>query len=210
MTAGRQRIREMHERGLDGLQVCGRLTTLVDGIVGRLFDAAARDLDPSSGSDLRTRLALVALGGYGRRHSAPYSDVDLMLLHNSPKPEELTPLVRRFTNAMFDAGFQLGSSLRTAEEAVQLARTDGVICSSLIDNRLVAGNQPLHEEFRGLFEKMIRKRAKAVCWLFINARNEERNQYGESLYLLEPHVKRSGGGLRDLHLLRWISFAEHG
>ncbi len=210
MSAGRQRIRDMHDRGLDGLQVCGRLTTLVDGIVGRLFDAAAQDLDPSKGSDLRTRLALVALGGYGRRHSAPYSDVDLMLLHNSQKPEELTPLVRRFTNAMFDAGFQLGSSLRTAEEAVQLARTDGVICSSLIDNRLVAGSQPLHDEFRGLFEKMVRKRAKAVCWLFIKARNEERNQYGESLYLLEPHVKRSRGGLRDLHLLRWISFAEHG
>jgi [protein-PII] uridylyltransferase len=176
MDAGRQRIREMHDRGLDGLQVCGRLTTLVDGIVGRLFDAAALDLDPSAGGDLRTRLALVALGGYGRRQSAPYSDVDLMLLHNSPRPDELTPLVRRFTNAMFDAGFQLGSSLRTAEEAVQLARSDGVICSSLIDNRLVAGSQPLHDEFRGLFEKMVRKRSKAVCRLFINARGEERRQ----------------------------------
>jgi [protein-PII] uridylyltransferase len=210
MTAGRQRIHELHDRGLDGLQVCGRLTTLVDGIVGRLFDAAARDPDASADNDLRTRIALVALGGYGRRHSAPFSDVDLMLLHSGQQPDELTPLVRRFTNAMFDAGFQLGSSLRTTEEAIQLARGDGVICSSLIDNRLVAGSQPLHDEFRSQFEKMVRKRSKAVCKLFINARNEERNQYGESLYLLEPHVKRSRGGLRDLHLLRWMSFAEHG
>jgi [protein-PII] uridylyltransferase len=111
---------------------------------------------------------------------------------------------------MFDAGFQLGSSLRSAEEAVQLARTDGVICSSLIDNRLIAGSQPLHEHFRDLFEKMVRKRSKAVCRSFCKARAEERNNYGESLYLLEPHVKRSRGGLRDLHLLRWIGFAEHG
>src|SRR5687768_18006157 len=116
MAAGRERIREMHNRGLDGLQVCGRLTTLVDGIVGRLFDAAAADVDPEASEKLRTRIALVALGGYGRRHSAPYSDVDLMLLHGSDRAEELTPLVRRFTNAMFDAGFQLGSSLRSADE----------------------------------------------------------------------------------------------
>src|SRR5690349_15642172 len=51
---------------------------------------------------------------------------------------------------------------------------------------------------------------KAVCRSFCGARGEERDQYGESLYLLEPHVKRSRGGLRDLHLLRWIGFAEHG
>jgi [protein-PII] uridylyltransferase len=210
MDAGRQRIREMHQRGLDGLQVCGRLTTLVDGLVSRLFDAAAADVDPSSSAQLRTRIALVALGGYGRRHSAPYSDVDLMLLHGGDRSDELTPMVRRFTNAMFDAGFQLGSSLRTAEEAVQLARADGVVCSSLIDNRLIAGSQPLHEHFRELFEKMVRKRSKAVCRSFSKARGEERNSYGESLYLLEPHVKRSRGGLRDLHLLRWIGFAEHG
>lgn len=210
LVAGRARIRDMHLRGLDGLQVCGRLTTLVDGIVGRLFDAAAAELDPAAGGQLRTRVALVALGGYGRRHSAPYSDVDLMLLHDAAHAHQTAPLVRRFTNAMFDAGLQLGSSLRTPDEAIQLARTDGVICSSLIDNRLVAGSQALHERFRALFEKLVRKRSKAVCRSFSKARADERNSFGESLYLLEPHVKRSRGGLRDLHLLRWIGFAEHG
>jgi [protein-PII] uridylyltransferase len=80
----------------------------------------------------------------------------------------------------------------------------------LIDNRLVAGSQPLHDHFRSLFEKMLRKRSRAVCRSFVNARSDERRHYGESLYLLEPHVKRSRGGLRDLHLLRWIGFAEHG
>ena len=112
-------------------------------------------------------------------------------------------------NAMFDAGFQLGHSLRTAADAVQLARTDGVICSSLIDCRLIGGAQPLLEDFRAQFERMVRKRSKAVCKLFYAARADERQHYGESLYLLEPHVKRSRGGLRDIHLLRWVGFAEH-
>lgn len=210
MNAGRERIREMHDRGLDGQQVCGRLTSLVDGIVGRLFDAAAAEIEPEGDGRLRTRIALVALGGFGRRHSAPFSDVDLMLLHDGQEAGDLTSLVRKFTNGMFDAGFQLGSSLRTAEDAVQLARSDGVICSSLIDNRLVAGSQPLHESFRGQFARMVRRRSKAVCRIFLDARAEERDHYGESLYLLEPHVKRSRGGLRDLHLLRWIGFAEFG
>ncbi len=210
MTAGRARIAELHERGLDGLQVCGRLTSLLDGIVVRLFDAAVSDLGGTLADDLRANLTLVGLGSYGRRQLAPYSDVDLMLLRGQRTSEELTPLVRRFTNAMFDAGFQLGHSLRTPGEAVQLARSDAVICSSLIDSRLVAGGQPLFEYFRAQFEKMVRRRSKAVCRAFYQARTAERQQYGESLYLLEPHIKRSRGALRDLHLLRWVGFAEHG
>ncbi|RIK82749.1 MAG: [protein-PII] uridylyltransferase [Planctomycetota bacterium] len=211
LSAGRRRIQQMHDRGLEGLQTCGRLTSLVDGVVSRLFDAAAADAGSIAGADdLRTRVALVALGSYGRRHWAPYSDVDLMLLREDADAGDLAPLVRRFTNAMFDAGLQLGSSLRTPEEAVQLARGDGVVCSSLVDNRLIAGSQTLHEHFRGQFERMLRRRARQVCRTFLDARTGERNQYGASLYLLEPHVKRSRGGLRDLHLLRWIALAEFG
>ena len=89
MNAGRARIREMHDRGLDPLQVCGRLTSLSDGIVSRLFDAAAAEIDPNSVAESRNDLALVGLGGYGRRQMAPYSDIDLMLLRwcgGSPTP----------------------------------------------------------------------------------------------------------------------------
>ncbi|HMP05897.1 MAG TPA: HD domain-containing protein [Lacipirellulaceae bacterium] len=208
-AAGRQRIRELHERGLDALQVCGRLTSLTDDLVLRLFDAAAAE-EASGGAAARQNLALVALGGYGRRQMAPYSDVDLMLLRGETSVEQLTPLVRRFTNSMFDAGFQLGHSLRTAVEAVQLARGDAIICSSLIDCRLIGGSQGLFEEFRTQFARLISKRARAICRAFYASRDAERSQYGESLYLLEPHVKRSRGGLRDIHLLRWVGYVEHG
>jgi len=209
MSSGRARIAELHRRGLDSLQVCGRLTSLLDGIVVRLFDAAIADLDSPAGS-LRSELALVGLGSYGRRQLAPYSDVDLMLLRGDRTVEDLTPLVRRFTNAMFDAGFQLGHSLRTPLEAVQLAKSDAVICSSLIDARLVGGAQPLFDAFRTQFRKMVERRKKPVLRAFYSARADERQQFGESLYLLEPHVKRSRGAMRDLHLLRWVGFAEHG
>jgi [protein-PII] uridylyltransferase len=210
MNAGRERIAELHRRGLDPVQVCGRLSSLTDEITMRLFNAAASELPADVADGLRNDLALVALGGYGRRQMAPYSDVDLMLLRGTRSVAELTPLVRRFTNAMFDAGFQLGHSLRTTAEAVQLARGDAVICSSLIDCRLIGGSQPLFEDFRTAFERMARKRSRAVCKQFYASRTQERQQFGEALYLLEPHVKRSRGGLRDIHLLRWIGFAEFG
>jgi [protein-PII] uridylyltransferase len=210
MAAGRARIREMHDRGLDGLQVCGRLTSLVDAAIVKLFDAAEKSLGDSAPVNLRSRIALVGLGSYGRRQCAPYSDVDLMLLHDDMEPAELTAVVRRFTNSIYDAGMQLGHSVRTGAEAVQLAKADAVICSSLIDCRLIGGAQALFEDFRAQFEKMVRRRSKAVSKSFCEARDGERNQYGESLYLLEPHVKRSRGALRDVHLLRWLGFAEHG
>lgn len=210
MNAGRQRISEMHARGLDPAQVCGRLSSLTDSIIIKLFDAAAAESGSEIDGRVRGDLALVALGGYGRRQMAPYSDVDLMLLRGERPVAELTPVVRRFTNAMFDAGFQLGHSLRNAAEAVQLARGDAVICSSLIDCRLIGGAQRLFDDFRASFQRMVRKRSKAICKFFYASRTTERQQFGESLYLLEPHVKRSRGGLRDIHLLRWVGFAEHG
>jgi [protein-PII] uridylyltransferase len=208
LQAGRERIKAMHDRGLAGEQVCGRLTSLIDQIVLRLYDAALGDCPGSA--RLRQSIALVGLGSYGRRQSAPYSDVDLMILHDELPLDLLTPLVRRFTHAIYDVRLELGHSVRTTSEAVQLARTDGVICSSLIDGRLVTGNQNLYLGFREAFTRMVQRRAKAIARALHDARSAERNQYGESIYLLQPHIKRSRGGLRDLHLIGWLGFVDHG
>ena len=114
------------------------------------------------------------------------------------------------TQGIFDVGLQLGHSVRTPAEAVQLAQTDTIICTSLIDARLLIGNRELFETFRSNFETSVRKNSKTLCQTFLEARTAERDQYGETVYLLEPHVKRSRGGLRDLNLLSWLGFAEHG
>ncbi|MBX3424609.1 MAG: HD domain-containing protein [Pirellulales bacterium] len=208
LVAGRQRIAELHDRGLDSIQVCARLASLIDGVLQKLFLAAVDSFETQYG-EVRTRVALVELGSHGRRQAAPYSDVDLMVLH-SPGGVPLAPLVREFTQAIYDTGLQLGHSVRTPAEAVQMAREDAVVCSSLIDARLLSGNQPLFDQFRETFSRMVRRRAKAVARSLEAARNAERDQYGESVYQLEPHVKRSRGGLRDLHLVRWFGFIDSG
>ncbi len=203
-------IRELHNRGLDGLRVSAKLATLVDGIVARLFEAALAELDTSAADELRGQVALVGLGSYGRRQCAPGSDVDLMILHSSRNQEEIAMQLRPMTQGIFDVGLQLGHSVRTAAEAVQLAGSDVVICTSLIDARPLLGNQTIFETFRTSFEKMALRNSKTLCRKFLDTRASERNQYGETVYLLEPHVKRSRGGLRDMNLLRWLGFVQHG
>ncbi|MEM8943572.1 MAG: [protein-PII] uridylyltransferase [Planctomycetota bacterium] len=206
----RDAIRASHDRKLAGPQVCTKLATLTDSMVQRLFDATLAQMPSNQADRLLSSVALVGLGSYARRQCSPYSDVDLMILHKHRKSEEIAALLRPLTQGIFDIGLQLGHSVRTPAEAVQLARADAVVGTSLIDARFLLGNQELFETFRDQFSTTIRRNGKSMCRSFLDARRVERDQYGETLYLLEPHVKRSRGGIRDLNLLRWLSFAEHG
>lgn len=206
----RAAIRKSHDRKLAGPQVSAKLASLIDMVVQRLFDTTLAQLDTTQADKLRNDIALVGLGSYARRQCSPFSDVDLMILYQSQKKENVAAQLRPLTQGIFDIGLQLGHSIRTPAETVQLARADTVICTSLIDARLLIGNRELFETFRSSFKTMVRKNGKSLCRTFLDARATERDQYGETVYLLEPHVKRSRGGIRDLNLLRWLSFAEHG
>ncbi len=206
----RAEIREVHERGLSGTQVSAKLASLLDTILVRLLDTTLSEASGPRTTKLSTHLAVVCLGSHGRRQCSPFSDVDLMFLYKGMSRSELAGFLRPMTQGVFDIGLHLGSSIRKPAEAVQLARDDTVICTSLVDARLLKGDRKLFEEFRTSFEKMARRHSKSLCRDFLEARAEERNQYGESVYLLEPHVKRSRGGIRDLNLLRWLGFAEFG
>lgn len=206
----REEVRQLHDRGLPGPQISARLAALIDTVVFRLFNMSLEECcDPKTADYLRANVSIVALGSYGRRQCAAYSDVDLMILHSLKSSDDLMTLVRPLTQGIFDVGLQLGHSVRTSTEAVQLAREDPVICTSMIDTRQLIGNQDLYERFRTGFAKMVGRNRKTVLRTILDARTAERDEYGTTVYLLEPHVKRSRGGLRDLNLLRWLGFAEH-
>jgi [protein-PII] uridylyltransferase len=205
LTLDRDRIREQHDRGLPSVQVCGRLTSSVDTAIQRLHDAALADMPPSEAEAVREHSALVAHGGYGRRHLAPFSDVDLMLLHDG-KIDAVAALARRLTQDVFDVGLQLGQSVRTPADAVQLARNDPLVGTSLVESRLVLGSSELFEKYRASLNSMLKRRRTASTLAFIDARRQERLKFGETVFVLEPNVKKSRGGLRDVHLFRWLWF----
>jgi [protein-PII] uridylyltransferase len=210
LLAAREKVRAAHKLGLPAVQVCARLTSAADAVVVRLWRAATEMLSPANADRMASECVLVAHGGYGRRQLAPHSDIDLMVLHTTAGGDVAETLSRRLTSEMFDVGLDLGHSLRTIEQAVQLAKRDAMIATSLLESRHVVGSQPLYERFAETFRAATQRRGAAACAEFVEARRGERNKYGETVYLLEPNIKRSRGGLRDIHLLRWLWFVQLG
>ena len=153
---------------------------------------------------------MVAHGGYGRRQLAPWSDIDLMVLYRPEASGLAEQVARSMTADLFDTGLEVGHSLRSIDDALQLSRADPVVATSLLESRHVTGSQDLCERFRTAFTAAIRRRGASVCREFVEARARERQRYGETVYLLEPNIKRSRGGLRDVHLLRWLWFVQTG
>lgn len=183
------------------------MTDLIDRVVLLLYRAA---LSLESDQQLESLMTLVPHGGFGRRDIAPYSDVDLMLLIEPGAEQRLRDFVRRFTQSLYDVGLDLGWSLRTAAEARHLAHQDSTILTSLMEARYLAGGLQRFTAFVRQFKHQALQRSLALLTGIQRAREEEQRQYGETVYLLQPNIKRSRGGLRDIQLVRWIGFARYG
>src|SRR3954467_11460432 len=210
LVDGRQQLRAQHDRGLEGVRVCARYTSLVDAAVQRIFEAYLGELPETDSKQVRERVALVAHGGYGRGQQAPFSDVDLLDLYEGKRDTLIGQLAARLTQDICDIYQHLGHSLRTPAEAAQEARGDAQVGTSLLESRLLLGNADVYGRYSELMKGLIEKRGPTLASDFIAERRKERLEYGESGYLLEPNVKRSRGGLRDIHLLRWLWYLKAG
>jgi [protein-PII] uridylyltransferase len=201
LAEARLKSANLHSSGNTGLQVCLAWADSVDAIVHRLIAVACQEenADPS-------KFAFLALGGYGRRDLAPYSDLDLMLLHNSLPEKPLQAIARRASQMIGDSGFQLGFSVRTPFQCRQLAWTDAQVLTSLVEMRLIYGSQSLFESFENSFKNGAKLRWRSLASMIEQERLDERRKYGETEFLLHPNVKRSRGCLRDVQIVRWIGF----
>jgi [protein-PII] uridylyltransferase len=206
----RAKLKKQHDAGSPGIQVCARLTDMLDRVVLDLYRSALEELSPAEQATVEADLSLVAHGGYGRRDVAPYSDVDLMLLY-APKASRLVgPLAKRLLHDLFDAGLILGQSVRTVSGACKMGLGDATIFTSLVESRLLAGSEPLFTRFQVKFKSQARRHWRRLVRDIEISRRQERERFGETVYLLEPNVKRSPGGLRDIQLMRWVGFARYG
>jgi [protein-PII] uridylyltransferase len=208
LTEGHELLKERHARGATGMEISAALADLRDEVLRAIYAEALESLGENR--PRADSLALVAHGGYGRRDVAPFSDVDVMILSVPRMGRRVAPLAERMLRDVFDAGLILGHSVRTADEACRLACQDPMICTSLVEARLLAGSTALFEQFVAEFRRRVRGRASSLVDAIDRARSEERIKYGETVYLLEPNVKRSRGGLRDIQLIRWIGQAQYG
>ena len=210
LAEGLEDLRNRHRAGQPGVAVGEELAALRDSVIDDLYAAALADLGEDRAAGVGGRAALVAHGGYGRRDVAPQSDVDLMILHPRGLADRVAPVAERLLRDVFDASLVLGHSVRTPEEAVRLAVADPSILTSLAESRLLAGDTGLFSQFLERLRREVRRRARTLLDQIERARLGERLRYGGTVFLLEPNVKRSRGGLRDLQLLRWAGFVRYG
>ena len=210
LAEGLQQAEQRHQTGCSGVELCASVTDLRDEVLRDLFETALADAEEAGTDDLRRHVAMVAHGGYGRRDVAPYSDVDLMILYAPAARRRACPLAERLLRDVFDASLMVGHSVRTPDEAAVLAGRDAVIATSLIESRLLAGSETLFAQFEQRFRRHVRRQPGKTMNAIVASRLKERARYGETVYLLEPNIKRSRGSLRDIHLLRWIGFVRYG
>ena len=206
---GRSQARQLHDNGAPGRRVTSALSDLLDEVLFSLWHAILEEVD-SGTAQVGTQVCLVLHGGCGRRDIAPFSDVDLMLLHAGDSKDRVQTLAKRISQDIVDMRMQLGFSVRTPREACSLATKEPQIFSSLTEARYLSGNVELYDAFYSRLKRIAIKRWSSMIRGLINAREEERQRFGDSVYLLRPNVKKSRGALRDIHLVRWIGFVRFG
>jgi [protein-PII] uridylyltransferase len=204
LAAMRQRIAAQHAAGAPGIQTCWLASDLCDALVIGLWESVLNDLPAADAATLRQHAVLVAHGGFGRHEMAAFSDIDLMLLYDRQAAGPVAMAARRLLQDLFDAGAEVGQSVRTVNEACRLAAADPTILSSLLECRPLAGNAALVARLAARLRTLVQRGSQRYARALVNARREEADKYGETVALLEPNVKRSPGGLRDIQLVRWL------
>jgi [protein-PII] uridylyltransferase len=194
--------------GASGAETLAAMTEFVDGLIVGRYREAVRQGGEETATIGMQQCCLMALGGYGRRELAPHSDIDLMFLYQAGSWKAVESLIRAVLHPLWDCGFQVGHSVRTIAESIELAETDATVKTSMMEARFLAGSAELFQEFhRKYIRKVVSKNSDVYLDQKLEERRREYQKFGETVYLLEPNVKKSKGGLRDLHLLQWAGMA---
>ncbi|KXU34607.1 [protein-PII] uridylyltransferase [Ventosimonas gracilis] len=156
-------------------------------------------------------IALLAVGGYGRGELHPFSDIDLLLLlAEDSGRQKLRTKIEGFLALLWDMGLEVGQSVRTADECAQDAKGDLTLTTNLMESRLLCGDQGLHQRLLALTDST---KLWPSAEFFLAKRREQRSRhakYQDTEYNLEPNVKGSPGGLRDIQTLLWVARRQFG
>jgi [protein-PII] uridylyltransferase len=204
-----ERLRMRQRLGLDGLEIATARSHVVDTLLVRVCGAAAERADLSARQEL-TQCAVVALGGYGRGELAPASDIDLLFLHPGRPTAAVRGFVQEVLQVLWDAGLTVGHSFRSPRECVTAARNDLHSRTALGDARLVAGHAPLFRALLGRLESDLLSSRRGTLAFLDAVRtevSERQARFGNAVGVIEPNLKESPGGLRDLHAVFWVGYA---
>ena len=209
-----QRLKMQHRAGADGRSICNARATVLDALLQHLWAKAKAGLSPQAQKEFPA-LALVAIGGYGRAELNPHSDIDFMFLHNRqiagirPSPY-LSRIIDGILYPLWDIGLKIGHSVRTLDECVKVANSDMQSKTSVIESRLIAGDEALFKKFlKVLVDKCVEGHQAEYIAMRMEDQAARRAKFGNSACMQEPNLKNGCGGLRDFQNLLWMAFFKY-
>ncbi|MEQ8700377.1 MAG: bifunctional uridylyltransferase/uridylyl-removing protein, partial [Bauldia litoralis] len=207
---GRATVRRRFDENTDnverGLTCVKELSFLVDQIIRVLFDFAYEHAYPLANPTQGERMAVVAVGGYGREEMAPHSDIDLLFLLSYKVTPHSEQVIEFILYMLWDLGLKVGHATRSIDDCMRMARSDQTIRTALLEARYLWGDNKIYRELRQRFRALSEEDSGLEFVETKLAERDDRHQkLGDSRYVLEPNVKDGKGGLRDLHTLFWIA-----
>ena len=208
------RLKIQHRGGAGGQEICAARAAILDALLKHLWEVSKTGLSPQAQKEFPP-LALVAIGGYGRAELNPHSDIDFMFLHDGQVAANkalpyLSKLIDGVLYPLWDIGLKVGHAVRSIDDCVKVANTDMQSKTSLIEARLIAGDEKLFLHFQ---KTLMAKCVAGFEGKYIAARLEDqatrRAKYGNSACMQEPNLKNGCGGLRDFQNLLWMTFFKY-
>jgi len=206
-----ERLLMAYRCGASGLVTAQNRSFVLDVAVEHSMRATSWFADDNGYlSNTKPTWAVVALGGYGRGELAPFSDLDILLLHTARHEAQLRQANERLLQVLWDAGLTIGNSFRTVRQCLSASHSDLHLQTALTSIRLLAGSQRLFDSLSQALDRERRSRSKSFVKAVLNERAERYGKFGDAVCLQEPNVKESAGGLRDLHTALWVAYAKYG
>jgi len=209
------RLKLRHRAGVGGLEICHGRAVILDVLLRYLWEAAKASLSEQARQEF-PQLALVAIGGYGRAELNPHSDIDFMFLHNRQVAAgvralpHLSHIIDGILYPLWDIGLKIGHSVRSIEDCVKVANSDMQSKTSLIEARLITGDDALFKRFqKTLVSKCVAGYEEEYIAMRLADQSARRAKFGNSACMQEPNLKSGCGGLRDFQNLLWMAFFKY-
>ncbi len=196
LKAGQAYLIEQFEQQVDIFTLVNQRSHFVDQVLQQLWQ---QHIPPE------TPVSLLAVGGYGRGELHPFSDIDLLVILDESVSEQPPSGLSDFLTQLWDIGLEIGHSVRTIKECRQLAETDITIATNLLETRLLCGDASLFSDLRQL---TVTHKTWDTRRFYLEKRQEQQQRhlkYNDTANNLEPNIKESPGGLRDIQIISWVA-----
>ena len=184
----RESIRKSFFSNYSGIKNNKQNSDLIDKIISKIFFKIEK-----KNKKIFKKFSITAIGGYGRKQIAPYSDIDLLFIHDSENLEIVEEIVKEFLYPLWDLGLKIGYAVRSLKESITFSEKDQIIKTTMLDIRLICGSKDLFDKLLGNFFEKIKDKTNE----FINEKIEEREQrvkeIGFDYFKNEPNLKGSEG-----------------